>query len=409
MDYASEVGEIAHQWMETYLPHAAAEQYYHFMLNHGLDGSVAPLLETFGVTKLDDFPFVQDQELRALGLSVVTIRRIRAVSGPEAPDAHIGVNGTQMAAHHTMGGPPPVPRLDPTGAQPPRASSGQEEAMRTAHDAQTELQEDHIQIVWRAMAQARPLLRRAVCHVTSMAERCQAWRQYNIFIGTLRVIDDDALAARPQSFDDSRAVQRALDVLTCVTRAKGAIQRESTLWEPAQVAEHKARDLLAWHVTLLCHFSDRDRYVQILRELFGEAARNGISRILHSHTCVVAPKFPYAFNSIARTRGCKGGVRARRTRDDHNSDAAPHPEDAYLHPQNAHDLDRHRPGGDWRDLRHTHAQELVPAATWAGAHTTPPPGLSREQHQGFRQGRAAGPTRAATSDGSADSEGAIYV
>jgi hypothetical protein len=308
----------------------------------------AQALAGFGVTEPHEIRILTDEELVSIGMCVVHVRQLRALTGPVSPEAGIPVQQAaidrsfgplQTGGHHAeqapaskskrervrrdnanfqlvnaetaasmalraaAGGPPPRPPADGTldDAQALDAEAAAMARAAMARDAASMVVFAH---------EAKRLASRDLANALA---KCRD-HEVNISIQFAKDCVDDPDGSPEIAAKALKATSHAL--ADCPRWLRGALY----------AAQKLVRDYLIWRIQLRTDLGDRPAFLLALKNVVGKENWNSdsYSLYMHCHSKAVRSRFAHAFPSNAKISGMKrkSGVRPARTRPKNKPDKA---------------------------------------------------------------------------------------
>ena len=127
---------------------------------------------------------------------------------------------------------------------------------------------------------------------------------------------DYAVTARVHLSEPSRTTVSAISAENVIVRALSQGPQGATR-KALQKAELCIRDIIVLRTQVLVPLASRSRFIEELQEAYGEMPTGKYEKLMHTHSKVVCPLFPYAFvsNSCRENAARRHGPRGKRTRD----------------------------------------------------------------------------------------------
>ena len=226
-------------------------------------------LASLGAHTFDDLTYLTEEDLSGIGMRIVDVRRLVA-----ALSTAIQIqNDAMMAATHGL----PTPH--PPGSQPPSPLE-----LAILEQAMAKAEQDAIQ-----------------------------------FLGIIEAgseMVDYAVTARVHLSEPSRTTVSAISAENVIVRALSQGPQGATR-KALQKAELCIRDIIVLRTQVLVPLASRSRFIEELKEAYGELPTGKFEKLMHTHSKVVCPLFPYTFvsNSCRENAARRHGPRGKRTRD----------------------------------------------------------------------------------------------
>ena len=230
-------------------------------------------LASLGAHTFDDLTYLTEEDLHGIGMRIVDIRRLSAaLSAAIQSDADWNYDEAMAATHG-------LPTPHPPGSQPPSRLE-----LAILEQAMAKAEQDAIQ-----------------------------------FLGIIEAgseMVDYAVTARVHLSEPSRTTISAISAENAIVRALSQGPQGATR-KALQKAELCIRDIIVLRTQVLVPLASRSRFIEELKEAYGELPTGKFEKLMHTHSKVVCPLFPYTFvsNSCRENAARRHGPRGKRTRD----------------------------------------------------------------------------------------------